>query len=81
MSDEAKCPFPGVSANQAVGTSANDWWPNQIKVDPLLTHSEKSDPMDAGFDYATEFAKLDLGALKADIATLMKTSQDWWPAD
>ena len=81
MSDEAKCPFPGVSANQAVGTSANDWWPNQIKVDPLLTHSEKSDPMDAGFDYASEFAKLDLSALKADIATLMKTSQDWWPAD
>ncbi len=81
MSDEAKCPFPGVSANQAVGTSGNDWWPNQIKVDPLLTHSEKSDPMDAGFDYAAEFAKLDLAALKADIATLMKTSQDWWPAD
>ncbi|MEY4367667.1 MAG: Catalase-peroxidase [Actinomycetota bacterium] len=81
MSDEAKCPFPGVSANQAVGTSANDWWPNQIKIDPLLTHSEKSDPMDAGFDYATEFAKLDLSVLKADIATLMKTSQDWWPAD
>ncbi|MEO0024855.1 MAG: Catalase-peroxidase [Actinomycetota bacterium] len=81
MSDEAKCPFPGVSANQAVGTSANDWWPNQIKVDSLLNHSEKSDPMDAGFDYATEFAKLDLATLKADIATLMKTSQDWWPAD
>jgi catalase-peroxidase len=81
MSDEAKCPFPGVSANQAIGTAANDWWPNQIKIDPLLTHSEKSDPMDAGFDYAAEFAKLDLSVLKADIATLMKTSQDWWPAD
>ena len=81
MSDEAKCPFPGVSANQVIGTAANDWWPNQIKIDPLLTHSEKSDPMDAGFDYATEFSKLDLAALKADIATLMKTSQEWWPAD
>jgi len=81
MSDEAKCPFPGVSSNQAVGTSANDWWPNQIKIDPLLTHSEKSDPMDAGFDYAAEFAKLDLAVLKSDIAILMKTSQDWWPAD
>ncbi len=81
MSEPAKCPFPGVSANQASGTSANNWWPNQLTVDPLLTHSEKSDPMGAEFDYAAEFETIDLAQLKAEIVDLMKESKDWWPAD
>ncbi len=80
MSSEAKCPYTG-SANEVVGTSANDWWPTQFKVDALLHQSPKSDPMGGDFDYATEFASLDLGKLKSEINTLMTTSQDWWPAD
>jgi catalase-peroxidase len=80
MSSEAKCPYTG-NASEVVGTSANDWWPNQFKVDALLHHSAKSDPMGDGFDYAAEFASLDLAELKGEINTLMTTSQDWWPAD
>jgi len=80
MSSEAKCPYPMGGAD-AIGTSNNDWWPNQFNVDALLHNSSKSDPMGAGFDYAAEFKTLNLSELKADIETLMKTSQDWWPAD
>ena len=80
MSSEAKCPYPGVASN-VVGTAKNDWWPTQFKVDALLHHSPKSDPMGAGFDYAKEFNSLDLAELKREINELMVTSQDWWPAD
>jgi catalase-peroxidase len=61
--------------------SNRDWWPNQVRVDLLRQHSSKSDPMGAGFDYAKEFKSLDLAALKKDLAALMTSSQDWWPAD
>jgi catalase-peroxidase len=64
-----------------MGTSNNDWWPNQISMDALLHNSPKSDPMGEDFDYSEAFKSLDLAALKAEIVTLMKTSQDWWPAD
>ncbi len=57
------------------------WWPERLDLAPLRQHSEKSDPMGKKFDYAKEFNKLDLKAVKADIEKLMKTSQDWWPAD
>jgi catalase-peroxidase len=80
MSSEAKCPYPG-NASEVVGTAKNDWWPNQFKVDALLHHSPKSDPMGSGFDYAKEFNSLDLAELKREINELMVTSQDWWPAD
>lgn len=80
MSSEAKCPYTG-GASEVVGTSANDWWPTQFKVDALLHHSPKSDPMGDGFDYAAEFASLDMAKLKSEINSLMTTSQDWWPAD
>ena len=80
MSSEAKCPYPGVASN-VVGTAKNDWWPTQFKVDALLHHSTKSDPMGADFDYAKEFNSLDLAELKREINELMVTSQDWWPAD
>ena len=80
MSSEAKCPYPGVASN-VVGTAKNDWWPTQFKVDALLHHSPKSDPMGADFDYAKEFNSLDLAELKREINELMVTSQDWWPAD
>jgi catalase-peroxidase len=58
-----------------------DWWPNQLDLSVLHRHSHLSDPMGADFDYAKEFATLDLDALKQDLIELMSTSQDWWPSD
>ena len=61
--------------------SNRDWWPNQLNLDILSQNSLKVNPMGADFNYAEEFKKLDLAALKKDINALMTTSQDWWPAD
>ena len=58
-----------------------DWWPNQLDVSVLHRHSPLSDPMDEDFDYAKEFATLDVDALRRDLIELMTTSQDWWPSD
>lgn len=57
------------------------WWPNRINLQPLRQHADSSSPMDRRFNYAKEFKKLNLKKVKADIEKLMKTSQDWWPAD
>ena len=62
-------------------TSNRDWWPNQLDVTVLHQNPPAADPMDPAFDYAAEFKTLDLAAVKADIGTVMTTSQDWWPAD
>ncbi len=73
---------PVGARHTAAGSMSNaDWWPNQLNVQILHQNSSKSDPMGSGFNYAEEFKKLDLEALKKDIKTLMTTSQDWWPAD
>jgi catalase-peroxidase len=58
-----------------------DWWPNQLDLTILHPHAAKSNPMEEDFDYAEEFAKLDVEALKRDLVEVMRTSQDWWPAD
>ncbi|MGW3388866.1 catalase/peroxidase HPI [Streptomyces cinereoruber] len=58
-----------------------DWWPNQLDLQVLHQHSPLSDPMGEDFDYAAEFATLDLDALKRDVFEVMTASQDWWPAD
>jgi len=58
-----------------------DWWPNQVDVSVLHAQSNKANPLGADFDYAREFAKLDVDAVKRDLAEMMTTSQDWWPAD
>jgi catalase-peroxidase len=58
-----------------------DWWPNQLDLSVLHTHSPRSNPMGEDFDYAAEFTTLDVEALKRDVMELMTTSQDWWPAD
>ncbi|WP_186000837.1 catalase/peroxidase HPI [Nocardia otitidiscaviarum] len=58
-----------------------DWWPEQIDVSVLHVHSSKSNPLGADFDYAAEFRKLDVEALKADVAAVLTDSKDWWPAD
>jgi catalase-peroxidase len=81
--DESKCPFPHGQMKQAKvgGTSNKDWWPNRLNLGILRQHSHLSDPMDKGFNYAEEFKKLDLKAIKNDIFELMTTSQSWWPAD
>ena len=78
MSEEAKCPFHHAAGG---GTSNKDWWPNQLPVDLLNQHSNKSNPLGKTFSYADEFNKLDYAALKADLTNLMTDSQDWWPAD
>ncbi|NNF64491.1 MAG: catalase/peroxidase HPI, partial [Acidimicrobiia bacterium] len=68
--------------HKMTGTMSNqDWWPDQLKLHILHQNSSESNPMGESFDYAAEFAKLDLDALKQDITELMTTSQDWWPAD
>jgi catalase-peroxidase len=79
----AQCPFHGGSLKQTAGggTSNRDWWPNMLKLNILRQHSTLSNPMDKGFNYAEEFNKLDLKAVKKDIFELMTTSQSWWPAD
>jgi len=78
-----KCPFNHGAVNQSAGggTRNTDWWPNQLNLSILRQHSNLSDPMDPDFNYAKEFASLDLAALKQEIYDLMTNSQEWWPAD
>ncbi len=78
MSTETKCPF---SAKAYSGQSNQDWWPNQLNLKALHQRPPAGDPMGSDFDYAKEFKTLDLDAVKKDIAQVMTTSQDWWPAD
>ena len=63
------------------GRSNRDWWPNALNVGILHQHSNLANPLGEAFDYAKEFETLDLEALKQDLFALMRTSQDWWPAD
>ena len=79
MNEDSKCPVTGSTASG--GTSNRDWWPNQLNLNILHQHSSKSNPMGEEFNYAEEFKKLDLKALKKDLYALMTDSQDWWPAD
>ncbi|MEX3982014.1 catalase/peroxidase HPI [Paraburkholderia sp. EG287A] len=85
MPSEAQCPFSGdasVATRVVAGTMTNqDWWPNQLRVDLLNQHSDRSDPLGRKFSYREEFKKLDYAALKADLRKLMTDSQEWWPAD
>ena len=76
MDGESRCPVTG-----RIHVTNLDWWPNQLNLRVLHQHSAKSNPMDAAFNYAQAFKTLDLEALRQDIFALMKTSQDWWPAD
>ena len=83
MSKEGKCPVTGRTGKTRAGggTSNRDWWPNQVNLRILHQHSHKSNPMGEAFNYAEEFKKLDLQAIKKDLYALMTDSQDWWPAD
>ena len=71
----------GADPRDASAYGNQDWWPNQLNLGILHQNGPAVSPLDADFDYAAEFAKLDLEAVKADIKELMTTSQDWWPAD
>ncbi|ACI57932.1 catalase/peroxidase HPI (plasmid) [Rhizobium leguminosarum bv. trifolii WSM2304] len=74
-----KCP---VAHHKAPAARSNrDWWPNQLNVQILHHNSGRADPLGKAFNYAEEFKKLDLDALKQDLHALMTDSQDWWPAD
>ena len=75
-----KCPVMHGATNVSM-RSNSDWWPNQLNLRILHQNSSKSDPMGTDFNYADEFKKLDLKALKEDLYALMTDSQDWWPAD
>ena len=81
--EDSKCPVTGGASKPIAGggTAIRDWWPNQLNLNILHQHSSKSNPMGEEFNYAEEFKKLDLEALKKDLYALMTDSQDWWPAD
>lgn len=83
MNEKSKCPITGRTRDVTAGggTSNKDWWPNKLNLKILHQHSHLSNPMGESFNYAEEFKKLDLEALKKDLYALMSDSQDWWPAD
>lgn len=79
---EGKCPFTGaIKQTSGGGTQNQNWWPNQLRVNILRQNSSLSNPMEEKFNYAEEFKKLDLAAVKKDLTAVMTDSQDWWPAD
>ncbi|WKN40684.1 catalase/peroxidase HPI [Tunicatimonas pelagia] len=83
VNESSKCPFMGgpTKFTAGSGTSNRDWWPNQLNLTILRQHSSLSNPMGEDFDYAEEFKKLDLKAVKQDLYDLMTDSKEWWPAD
>ncbi len=83
VNESSRCPFTGGAVNYTAGSgrSNRDWWPNRLNIGILRQHSSKSNPMGEDFDYAEEFKKLDLQAVKKDLEKLLTDSQEWWPAD
>jgi catalase-peroxidase len=79
---ESKNPaIPAPQPKKGRPRTNKDWWPNQLDLSVLHTHSTKSNPMGKDYDYAKHFESLDVEALKRDVVAVMRTSQDWWPAD
>jgi len=83
VSTDSKCPVAGGDKRAVAGsgTSNREWWPNQLNLRILHQHSALGNPMGKAFNYAEEFKKLDLKAVKKDLYALMTDSQEWWPAD
>ncbi len=80
QSSAGKCPVMH-GANTDTGSSNTAWWPNALNLDILHQHDSKTNPLGEDFDYAEEFKKLDLDAVKNDVKAMMTDSQEWWPAD
>ncbi|EOI3528701.1 catalase/peroxidase HPI [Cronobacter dublinensis] len=78
-----KCPFHQGNNNQSAGggTASRDWWPNQLRVELLSQHSNRTNPLGKDFNYRKAFSELDYAALKGDLKALLTDSQPWWPAD
>ncbi|MBV1861197.1 MAG: catalase/peroxidase HPI [Nannocystaceae bacterium] len=72
---------PGHDLRQGQARPNSAWWPDSLNLDPLRQNEAQSNPLGPDFDYAKEFASLDLAAVKNDISKVLTTSQDWWPAD
>src|ERR1700691_5625403 len=88
MASLVACAVAALPLMSTVAVSAQDeprpnqfWWPDQLDLSPLRQHAAESNPLGENFDYAKAFASLDLAAVKQDIAKVLTTSQDWWPAD
>ena len=83
MNEDSKCPVTGRTSKpiSGGGMSNRDWWPNQLNLKILHQQSHLGNPMGEDFNYAEEFKKLDLEAVKKDLYALMTDSQEWWPAD
>jgi catalase-peroxidase len=81
MDHENQCPVMSTIGNETEGRSIRDWWPERLDLSVLRRHAPKSSPLDGSFDYAAEFATLDLDAVRKDLVALMGQSQEWWPAD
>ncbi len=83
MSETGKCPVTGKTHDHpaAKGMSNREWWPNQLDLGILHQHAPASNPLGPDFNYAEEFKKLDLAAVKKDLVALMTDTQEWWPAD
>ena len=83
INNSGKCPVMHGSRTSMGnrGKANHDWWPNQLNLNILHQHNPKSNPLGEDFNYAEEFKKLDLAAVKRDLTALMTDSQDWWPAD
>ena len=79
--DIGKCPFHQKENLINSGTKNQDWWPKSLNLDILHQHDTKTNPLGDDFNYAEEFKKLDLEALKNDLKSMMTESQAWWPAD
>ncbi len=77
---ESKCPFHGSTTTPNLGTQNKDWWPNQLNLEILRQHSDRSNPLPE-LNYKDEVKKLDLESVKKDIKVMLKDSKEWWPAD
>jgi catalase-peroxidase len=81
VSESENPAIPSPTPTTRAPRTNQDWWPDQLDLSVLHRRSPLSDPMGEAFDYAAEFATLDVQALRRDLVELMSTSQDWWPSD